>query len=89
MVPVEFPRGYRGFKGEGAMGLWLLDKTRFDGTGNSCGDGSAFVPTLLNGGTGLRLSGLVLGETLAEFVAEMDVLSEAGRGERGTFHKLA
>lgn len=38
---------------------------------------------------GLGRSGLVAAEALGEFVADIEVLSVGGRGESGTFHKLA
>lgn len=38
---------------------------------------------------GLGLSGLAQGESCGDVILEIDVLSGGGRGESGTFHKLA
>lgn len=85
---MEDPRRVLGFQGEVGGELRLLEKVLLDeAAGAVFGPCIEFMP--LNGRRGLSLSGLVEGEIVAEVDAEVGFLSVGGRGDSGTFHKLA
>lgn len=90
---METPRENLNLEGEcGAFVSVRSDEVSFGGTTGEGFTGCIFfvvVMLLVGERHELALSGLVLGEPLAEFTADSGVLSGPGRGESGTFHKLA
>ena len=87
---METPRGYLGFSIGSGMEP-RRGKTCFAETAEvGRGDRSSALPPLLREELrGLRRSGLASADAQADGVGEIAVLSGAGRGDSGTFHKLA